>query len=92
MDNSSVECPHCGCKYCPVRHTIHRDIRWKGKTISTTRRYRICNHCKVPFTTVEHLEDENNIGFPAVKFPDPPPSPIKPQIKKPNPYLRKREE
>lgn len=85
--NQSVECPHCGSHYCPVRHTEHKLVTWSGKSWSVTRRHRVCQHCQVPFVTVETLEDEDHMGFPLIKNPDPPPGPKKPTIKK-NPYIR----
>ncbi len=89
MSRESVHCPHCECGYCPVLETVQREVRWRGKIHVHTRRYRMCNHCGWRFTTVETLEDENNLGFPLAKNPDPPIPKKAPEVKrKRNPYLR----
>lgn len=82
--NESVACPHCGCHYCPVKLTEQRNVRWRGKIINTTRRHRYCNHCGVRFVTVETWEDDDNMGFPLVKNPDPKKAP---PFKRRNPYI-----
>lgn len=78
----SVECPDCGCRYCPVSYTRHATVTVNGVKRSHTRRARICQHCGRPFTTIETLEDNNNPGMPDV----PPSNGFSPE-KTENPYL-----
>src|SRR5688572_5551446 len=61
-----IRCPHCNCGYCPVRHTEIREITFRGKKLVMVRRKRVCQHCNVPFTTVETPESEDVLGLPAI--------------------------
>jgi hypothetical protein len=86
----AVECPNCGCKHGPVRNTFEREITFKGVTKVITRRVRVCAHCKLPYTTVETLEDEDNIGHPAPEYFKPGKEVLKPKKKvmpQFNPYM-----
>lgn len=55
-----------------------------------TRRFRVCQHCQVRFTTVETLEDDDKPGVPATW--DPGPTLLTPQEgvkkKRKNPFMR----
>lgn len=65
--SEGIRCPHCNCGYCPVRHTMPaREITFRGKKHIIIRRKRICQHCNVPFTTVETPESEELLGLPAI--------------------------
>ena len=61
-----IRCPHCNCGYCPVRHTEIRTIKFQGKEHTVVRRKRVCQHCNLPFTTVETPESEDVLGIPAI--------------------------
>lgn len=52
--SSGISCPYCACKMSTVRNT--RPIKWRGREI--IRRYRVCRHCKMSFTTTEEVVPE----------------------------------
>lgn len=77
---TQLECPNCGCRVGnKITHSVPREITWRGVKRTTIRRRRVCRHCGLPWTTVEHIEDENNPGFPdappVVEHPDDPDEP-----------------
>lgn len=65
-----MRCPHCNCGHHHVSHTWKLEVSWQGHPRTIIRRRRVCRHCKLPFTTVEHLEAEDQPGAPSQ---DPPP-------------------
>jgi hypothetical protein len=76
----TLECRHCGCKQSTVTHTRVIETSWRGRRFVSIRRRRICRFCKLPYTTVESYEEENEIGIPEIpaepKAYCPPPTPI----------------
>lgn len=70
MPTESNRCPHCNCAYCPVRTTKHKEINvtdHKTRTVQVkvvTVRERICNNCKMNFTSYEIPEDGKNPSVP----------------------------
>ena len=89
-----AECVQCGCRHCPVSHTIPREISYRGKKYKRTRRRRVCRNCGYVFYTNEVSEDdipEDKIDSKAVDLPpDLLPDPNEPsgdEGKSNNPYL-----
>lgn len=58
MAKQGVGCPHCGSRMTLAPKTLEKEIRWRGKLISTAKRYRQCIHCGHRWTTYELSTDE----------------------------------
>lgn len=52
------ECRYCGCKQSRVQQTNIIERKWKNKSITIIKRRRICRHCAMPQTTVEHVYED----------------------------------
>lgn len=87
---AGTRCKYCNSQYSEVRRTVEKDVTFQGKVIRITKRYRVCMnvHCRLPFTTVEYPEHEDQMDMPVI-MPDqpkrqPPPLPLN---KLRNPYV-----
>lgn len=57
-------CPHCGCPDASVRRTKRwqtYSVEKRGRRLvrvyrTKIRRYRVCDHCRKPFTTTEVVD------------------------------------
>lgn len=71
----SIECRFCGCRMNEVTHTWVFDVTYHGKKRTIIKRRRVCRHCKLPYTTIETYEDEENSKLPEDVLPFQPPPP-----------------
>lgn len=88
MSQNGVRCPNCWCMHTHVYKTAVREVRWGGKLHTHTRRFRECLRCYRTWSTVEVMEDKNNLGYPDPAI-EPEVRTRKPQVKpsQANPYL-----
>ncbi|MGE4136415.1 MAG: hypothetical protein AB7E98_11955 [Pirellulales bacterium] len=57
----AVECPECGCKYCPAKKSFERVIEYRGRRRKMQRRWRVCQNpnCGRGFWSREFVEDSD---------------------------------
>ncbi len=58
MANAGGGCPHCGCRHDSTTKTFEKEIKWQGKKLPRTKRYRRCRNCGLSHSTIEMREDE----------------------------------
>jgi len=80
--SKGLECPDCRSRLSRVLKTMQHRSRFYGQDFIRIRRRRRCSHCGYVYTTVETLEDDDNIGQPAQPQP-----PTQPDPKPTNPFL-----
>lgn len=73
--SEGFRCRHCHSRISKVTDTRTFTVTYYGQTKTLVKRRRICFHCKLPFTTIETMEDEANPGNPEIitlpPLPDP---------------------
>ena len=78
--SDGFRCRHCNSCLSRVCNTYIYKVTYYGQTKTLIKRRRICIHCKLPFTTIETMEDEGNPGNPEIITPPPIPPSLSPFI------------
>lgn len=57
-EEGGFRCSNCHSRFHKVTNTWQHSVKWQGRVKTIIRRRRVCEHCGLPFTTIETHEED----------------------------------
>lgn len=57
-EEGGFRCSNCHSRFHKVTNTWQHSVKWRGRVKTIIRRRRVCEHCGLPFTTIETHEED----------------------------------